>query len=73
MFFSFQCGPRVRKLKFEFQPGSMHPAYPDTYVGCVNGCDLKLLELLNVRSVFGQQGKILALIVKECCEYYFYK
>uniref|UniRef100_A0A1B6CJT6 DNA topoisomerase n=1 Tax=Clastoptera arizonana TaxID=38151 RepID=A0A1B6CJT6_9HEMI len=43
------CGPGIRLLKFKFRPGSMNPYYPNTYIGCVNGCDEDLLELMDIQ------------------------
>ncbi|XP_066994969.2 DNA topoisomerase 3-alpha, partial [Anabrus simplex] len=43
-----ECGPDVHKLKFTFRRGSFIPFYPDRHVGCIGGCDMDLLEALNI-------------------------
>ncbi|XP_057306951.1 DNA topoisomerase 3-alpha-like [Hydractinia symbiolongicarpus] len=43
------CKPRVFcKLNIEFKPGSVPPQLPNTYSGCVGGCDEMLNEILNL-------------------------
>lgn len=35
-------------IQFQFSARSMRPHFPDSYEGCVNGCDLTLCEILQV-------------------------
>jgi len=43
-----QCQGGIKLIKFKFSARSMRPYFPDTYEGCVNGCDSTLCELLQV-------------------------
>ncbi|KAF6209731.1 hypothetical protein GE061_015480 [Apolygus lucorum] len=44
------CGPNVKLLDFKFQPGSMAPYFPNSYQGCLNGCDNDFMEMLGARA-----------------------
>uniref|UniRef100_A0A0A9WRY3 DNA topoisomerase n=1 Tax=Lygus hesperus TaxID=30085 RepID=A0A0A9WRY3_LYGHE len=44
------CGPNVKLLDFTFQPGSMAPYFPNSYKGCLNGCDNDFMEMLGARA-----------------------
>ncbi|XP_025202861.1 DNA topoisomerase 3-alpha [Melanaphis sacchari] len=43
-----QCSGDIKLIKFQFTARSMRPHYPDTYEGCINGCDSTLSEILQV-------------------------
>ncbi|BES96136.1 DNA topoisomerase [Nesidiocoris tenuis] len=43
------CGQEVKLLDFKFQPGSMAPYYPNSYTGCLHGCDEDFLQMLGAR------------------------
>ncbi|VVC35662.1 Hypothetical protein CINCED_3A013138 [Cinara cedri] len=43
-----QCPGGIQLIQFQFSPRSMQPHYPDTYDGCINGCDSLLCEILQV-------------------------
>nr|CAD7396091.1 unnamed protein product [Timema poppensis] len=49
-----QCGPDVKKLNFKFRRGSMIPYCEDNYTGCVGGCDLQFLEMLDMRPLLSR-------------------
>ncbi|KAJ2945974.1 hypothetical protein O0L34_g4893 [Tuta absoluta] len=42
------CGPNFKKIKFEWRNNSISHLYPPPYVGCIGGCDMMLLELINI-------------------------
>lgn len=44
----FKCSGGIKLIKFQFTARSMRPHYPDTYEGCINGCDSTLCEILQV-------------------------
>ncbi|KAG8303190.1 DNA topoisomerase 3-alpha [Homalodisca vitripennis] len=46
-----ECGPDVKQLKITFQPGAMGQYYPTQHVGCLHGCDTRLLEMLGIQSI----------------------
>uniref|UniRef100_A0A3B3TBR1 DNA topoisomerase n=1 Tax=Paramormyrops kingsleyae TaxID=1676925 RepID=A0A3B3TBR1_9TELE len=48
------CRPHpVHMLKFKFKRGSLPPAMPLEFVGCVGGCDEVLREVLNLKYLHG--------------------
>nr|CAD7453537.1 unnamed protein product [Timema tahoe] len=57
-----QCGPDVKKLNFKFRCGSMIPYCEDNYTGCVGGCDLQFLEMLDMRPLMGRPRYISPLL-----------
>lgn len=45
-----RCSGGIKLIKFQFSARSMRPHYPDTYEGCINGCDSTLCEILQVNT-----------------------
>lgn len=51
LFWVIQCTDHPPLLHFTFTPGSYTPFYPDSYKGCIGGCDPNFNELLNIRRI----------------------
>ncbi|CAG2060128.1 unnamed protein product, partial [Timema podura] len=65
-----QCGPDVKKLNFKFRRGSMIPYCEDNYTGCVGGCDLQFLEMLDIETSGWQANPLLQQMrVKQQLDY----
>ena len=52
-----QCTNNPRMVKIVTMRGRMTPFYPDRYTGCLGGCDLNLLQVLDVPKLNVRRNK----------------